>query len=649
MINAASTDFFARPVEAVFLGWRNELSPRHAYIFVPVLLAVAFAEPVRGQCELFHGAMESHSGVTGIGGTINGSAGFVSGVNGNAIEFSGGGFAVFGGSQFQSDTGSISFWLRKNSPDAQGGIFQIGSVGQPNSIGVFYINGDEIGFEVRGNSGVAAQIIKPGVFQSGAWNHVVVAWKTVSNGVSMTVFVNGLFTDFVFLQDDLNISALQLQMGFTGFYGLGECILDEVRFFDRALLDGEVYAEYAYSENRFAKQPTVSPASTGPVQIVNGELLVEGHPFAVKGAAYSPTPVGFDVGQFPILSDPGVINRDAPILRALGANTIRTFTPPPNNTLLDTMYNNGVDPIYVIMGYFVPVSGIDYSDPAVIAFHQTQFVAMVSQFKNHPGVLAWGIGNEVNLGKSPQQLADWYALAELLAAAAHNEEGNSYHPTMIVNGSLIGLGDTAVAADDVSLSSVDMWGLNLYFGDHPHCHFDYYRRVSSKPLVITEFGIDALDDQVSLEYPTTHADFVVRQWRWVEQNTLGATVFEYSDEWWKGSTPSVHDFGGFSTPTQPDGFSNEEWWGLLSATNNGSNPDILTARPAYDDLATEFAFDPGDYDQDADVDLQDYQNFQVCNGGQAIGACGSAFDFEIDGTISESDLDGFLTNLTGPV
>lgn len=609
---------------------------------------MAIGETARGQCELFYAALESQSGVSGNGGTINGSASFGPGVNGNAIEFSGGGFAVFGGSQFPTGAGSISFWIRKNAADAQGGILQIGSIGQPNSVGVFYINDDEIVFEVRGESGVASQIFKPGLFETTAFNHVVVTWKTEASGVSMTMFVNGVFTDFASLEDGLNLAAPQLQLGFTGFYGPGVCILDEIRFFDWALLDGEVYAEFVFSQNRFAQQPSTSPVSTGPVQIVDGQLRVDGQPFVVKGAAYSPTPVGFDVGQFPILSDPSVINRDAPILRSLGANTIRTYTPPPNNTLLDVMYNNGVDPIYVIMGYFVPTTGIDYSDPAVIAFHQAQFVAMVNQFKNHPGVLAWGIGNEVNLGKSPQQLADWYEMAEVLAAAAHNEEGASYHPTVIVNGSLTGLGDTAVNSDDLSLDSVDMWGLNLYFGDHPRCHFDYYNRISDKPIVITEFGIDALDHRVSLEYPNTHADFVVRQWRWIEQSTVGATVFEYCDEWWKGGTPFVHDFGGFATQTQPDGFSNEEWWGLLSVANNGSNPDILTARTAYNDLATEFAFDPGDHDQDGDVDLNDYQGYQICNGGQATGACGSAFDFEIDGTISEGDLTGFMANLTGP-
>lgn len=611
-------------------------------------LVILLSPSARGQCALFYGALESQFDVNDVGGTINGSAAFVTGVKGNAINFSGAGLAVFGDTRFQSDSGSLSFWLRKTSADEQGGVFQIGNLGQPNSIGVFYINNNDIVFEIRGDSGSLVSISQPGLFQSQAWSHLTVSWEATQNGVELFVFVNGAFTNFAFLDDALNMSTPQLHIGFVGFYGLGRCAIDEIRYFDWPLLDGEAYAEYVFSEGRFVRQPSALPISTGPVRIVNGKLEVEGHPFTIKGANYSPTPVGADPGQFPGHSAADVFNRDAPILRALGANTARTYAPAPDNLLLDTLYNGGVDPIYLIMGYFVPVSGIDYGDPGVVAFHQNRFVAMVNQFKDHPGILAWGIGNEVNLGKTPQQLADWYAMAEALAAAAHAEEGASFHPTIIVNGSLGGLGDIAVNSDDVSLSSVDLWGVNLYFGDHPRCHFDYYHALSAKPLVVTEFGIDALDDRVQLEYPAIQADYVVRQWRWIEQAGVGGVVFEYSDEWWKGGTPAIHDFDGYGTRAHPDAYSNEEWWGLLSAADDGPNPDVLTPRTAYDDLAVEFAYDPGDFDQDADVDLADYAAFQIC-AGAADGPCNSAFDFAVDDIVSVDDLSGVVSRVSGPL
>ncbi len=43
---------------------------------------------------------------------------------------------------------------------------------------------------------------------------------------------------------------------------------------------------------------------------------------------------------------------------------------------------------------------------------------------------------------------------------------------------------------------------------------------------------------------------------------LGATFFEWSDEWWKAGTPSSHSTNGFYF-SMPDGYSNEEWYGIV--------------------------------------------------------------------------------------
>ena len=37
----------------------------------------------------------------------------------------------------------------------------------------------------------------------------------------------------------------------------------------------------------------------------------------------------------------------------------------------------------------------------------------------------------------------------------------------------------------------------------------------------------------------------------------------YSDEWWKAGNPDTHDPGGYHTDAHPDGYSNEEWWGIF--------------------------------------------------------------------------------------
>ncbi|MCK4659744.1 MAG: agmatine deiminase family protein [Phycisphaerae bacterium] len=56
----------------------------------------------------------------------------------------------------------------------------------------------------------------------------------------------------------------------------------------------------------------------------------------------------------------------------------------------------------------------------------------------------------------------------------------------------------------------------------------------------------------------------------------------------------------------------------------------------------------GDYDNDGDVDLLDFAEFQVCYAGPATGPCGEAFEFVIDGTIDLEDFAQLAPRFTGP-
>jgi hypothetical protein len=63
----------------------------------------------------------------------------------------------------------------------------------------------------------------------------------------------------------------------------------------------------------------------------------------------------------------------------------------------------------------------------------------------------------------------------------------------------------------------------------------------------------------------------------------------YSDEWWKrhgdASFPvdptGRHGRCGFAANTQPDGYANEEWWGIVRVLDNGTGPDKVEPRGAY--------------------------------------------------------------------
>ena len=349
------------------------------------------------------------------------------------------------------------------------------------------------------------------------------------------------------------------------------------------------------------------PQSTGNVKIVNNELYVNGKSFIIKGITYQPTPIGEDVRYgYNLSNHPELWHRDFPLLREMNANTIRTWAKVTNSDFLDDAYNNGSKPIYVLMGYWMNVYVDNYSNPTTRSYYINDFRNYVATYKNYSAVLMWAIGNEDNLHYSGD-ISDWYSLANEMAQAAYNEEGSSYHPVIIVNGEINNIGNLVIGTDDSSLSYIDAWGANVYRGYSFGNLFNDYKTKTNKTLIITEYGIDAWHtDNISnssngYEDNITQAEWDIHLWNEIKSNisngVLGGTLMAYSDEWWKAENPSSHDYGGYYTSwnlnAQPDSFSNEEWWGIMSIKDNGTSPDIMQPRKVYYDLKKEF-YEPTD-------------------------------------------------------
>ncbi len=83
----------------------------------------------------------------------------------------------------------------------------------------------------------------------------------------------------------------------------------------------------------------------------------------------------------------------------------------------------------------------------------------------------------------------------------------------------------------------------------------------------------------------------------------------YSDEWWKAGDPPAHDLGGYDTAAHPDGYSNEEWWGVMRVIEDGAGPDVMQPRQVYSDLGFEYSIGLGDLNCDGMVDGRDIGAF----------------------------------------
>jgi len=342
---------------------------------------------------------------------------------------------------------------------------------------------------------------------------------------------------------------------------------------------------------------SVKNISTGPVKVIGRKLVVNGKNYTVKSLGYAPTPIGQSPDSgYDVTIHPELRARDFPLIRAMNANTIRTWGKVNQMSFLDDAWNNGNKPIRVIMGYWMGPEK-DYTNITVRNAIKADFRNYVTTYKNHPAVLVWAIGNEENYfygNSNNQKLAAYFSLVNEMAQDAYNIEGASYHPVMAIAlempGQITTVGNSAGGAGDSNLTYVDMWGINHYPGFSFGNFFSTYETKSSKPMIVTEYGIDAFDNRASTEYEITQAAWELNLWKEINASSaVGGSLMEYSDEYWKAGDPNSHDNGGYVTTSHPDSFSNEEWWGVVRVVkNNSGGIDIMQPRQAYYWLSQAF-------------------------------------------------------------
>lgn len=314
--------------------------------------------------------------------------------------------------------------------------------------------------------------------------------------------------------------------------------------------------------------------------------LDSARPYTIRGVAWSPSSIGTSADVTNRRREFGTWHRtDIRLLKEMNANTIYVFldfgtTPEFIGTaraILDYCYQNG---IMVVMT--VDEDGAD---------NTANITAAVNAFKDHPAILMWALGNEWNLWRPDRPR--YYAHYETLAAAATAMQANALqvksldpnHPVISILGE-INQPDEASVRDIVNKAcpTVDIWGANIYRGPRFGKLFAEWMAMSTKPLLLSEFGTDAFWSTswlpvIGYEDQTSQASYLGSLWLDIADNLsdgsasgvcVGGTVFEWNDEWWKTSTgsPASHDPDGYPTTwnpkAHPDGFANEEWFGIVS-------------------------------------------------------------------------------------
>ena len=180
---------------------------------------------------------------------------------------------------------------------------------------------------------------------------------------------------------------------------------------------------------------------------------------------------------------------DVGVLAAHGANSFRTWRTDngldTGMEVLDRAHANG---LMVTMGIEVarerPGSGrgvfnFDYSDSTAVAAQLSRIREEILLYKDHPALLMWGIGNELNLGASNPMV--WNAVNEI-SHMIHEVDGN--HPTLTM---IAGINPDLIRQIKTRAPDLDLLGIQMYADI---VNLPRYLKESGwdGPYVVTEWG-----------------------------------------------------------------------------------------------------------------------------------------------------------------
>lgn len=396
-------------------------------------------------------------------------------------------------------------------------------------------------------------------------------------------------------------------------------------------------------------------------------IKLNGACFIIKGVCYSPSPVGYNAKDFPALGDlfwdsfpkdnPTTWNwyslwgsqymqgspyptprNDLQTIRNLNANAIRVYammsrqpTEVPNTNpkqydfsnatgktkfthqvFLDECYNNGNNPVYVLIGIPLPEPIFRNTVPFTHAQEEQYWNTVVDEITkdlaSHPAVLGFTIMNELDavpwaLNSSPTAHAastDYFygqavKYAKLVKSNASDKlVGWALHdnPPLLKFASENKFTTGAYihqAYLDVLAANFDYWGVNTYqkenyqtvLGQPGSGDGKSYQEIPAsarKPVIFTEVGWPATgrDGSGNMMYAQTTGD-ATALWinRMLPQDFgqykdlfAGAFYFEFSDEWWKNDQRENDRYVWNIDRTLgredawPNGYNDQEGYGL---------------------------------------------------------------------------------------
>lgn len=164
------------------------------------------------------------------------------------------------------------------------------------------------------------------------------------------------------------------------------------------------------------------------------QIYREGKPYFIRGAGGSTNPE---------------------LLAASGGNSIRTWSTDDAARILDRAHELGLT---VMLGLNIGHErhGFDYNDKTAVAAQKEFVINEVKKYKDHPALLAWGIGNEVDLFYTNTNV--WYAIEDIASTI------QKLDPNHLVTTVTAGIDAEKAHLIMERVPSIDYLSVNIYGG-----------------------------------------------------------------------------------------------------------------------------------------------------------------------------------------
>jgi cellulose synthase/poly-beta-1,6-N-acetylglucosamine synthase-like glycosyltransferase len=292
-------------------------------------------------------------------------------------------------------------------------------------------------------------------------------------------------------------------------------------------------------------------------------LLVDGKPFYVKGVVYN---AGHDWRDADLPLTHRQLTQDFAAIHAMGGNTIRRYgTNFSDRNIFNTAADNQLKVMY---GFWLPQDANYLTDDVALQRCQDQIELTVKNYRNHPGLLGWCLGNEV-WGLLKHKFAQPYLTqvrhGEVLFVeklARRIRQLDPAHPIFCAQESF----DVSGAVSDYAAGAptLDVMCVNSYYEqeiahlDQAVTHVD-----PNRPYLVSEFGPDGYwDDKYNhrnAQHGLLEATAMYKAWlyadRWreyIQRNSgrdVGGVAYCWSDRF-EGTTTwfGMNDLQGQPKP-----------------------------------------------------------------------------------------------------